>query len=154
MAIFDVVKRAPGKSLAEIKAMLSQAFAERGLTRQPGTWLDAVASDAAFGKTYIVDLPAAVAADSIETAPDPQIEAALRERRILRSERITEAQESESAAQAADDGPTISKAAHPVWTLDESRRRQLALFAGALALTLAAVALGMVRRRAEVTTRS
>jgi hypothetical protein len=148
LAIFDVVKRAPGKSLSEIKAMLSKAFAERGLTRQPRPWLDAVASDAALGKTYIVDLPAAVAADSIETVPDPHLEAALRERRTLRSESIAEAQESERVMQPAEDSPTNGEAAHPAWTSDTSRRRQLALFAGALALALAAVAVSMPRRRA------
>ncbi|MET3811794.1 class I SAM-dependent methyltransferase [Arthrobacter sp. UYEF3] len=154
LAIFDVVKRAPGKSLSEIKAMLSKAFAERGLTRQPGPWLDAVASDAAFGKTYIVDLPAAVAADSIETVPDPQLEAALRERRILRSESVTEGQESERVMQSGEDGPTNDEAAHPAWTSDASRRRRLALFAGALALALAAAAVTMARRRAQVAARS
>ncbi|MGO4493357.1 hypothetical protein AB4Y86_14870 [Arthrobacter sp. 2YAF22_2] len=148
LAIFDVVKQAPGKSLSEIKAMLSKAFAERGLSRQPGPWLDAVASDAAFGKTYIVDLPAAVAADSIETVPDQHLEAALQERRILRSESITEAQKYEGLPPAGDQDQSGGKAARPAWTSDTARRQQLALFAGALALALAAVALGTVRRRA------
>lgn len=151
LAIFDVVKRAPGKSLSEIKGMLAKAFAERGLTRQPGPWLDAVASDASLGKTYIVDLPAAVAADSIETVPDPKLEAALSERRILRSESITGGQESDTAMQTGKDGPTNGEAAHLVRRADNSRRRQLALFAGASALVLAAVAVavGTARRRAR-----
>lgn len=84
LAIFDVVRRARGKTLSEVKAMLTNAFAERGLSRQPEPWLDAVAAEASYGKPYIVDLPAAVAADSITSAPDRLVEARLGERRLLR----------------------------------------------------------------------
>lgn len=86
LAIFDVVRRARGKTLAEVKSMLVKAFAERGLSRQPAVWVDAVASEAAYGKSYIVDLPSAVAADSITNAPDPRVEDILRGRRDLRLE--------------------------------------------------------------------
>jgi hypothetical protein len=102
LAIFDVVRRASGKTLAEVKAMLRKAFAERGLSRHPELWLDAVASEAAYGKPYIVDLPSAVAADSITSAPDPDVEDILRERRDLRSESM-EDQERARATGAAEE---------------------------------------------------
>lgn len=85
LAIFDVARKAHGRSLPEIKKMLTDAFARRGLSRQPGPWLDAVASEALYGEPYIVDLPAAVAADTEVNAADPQIHEALRRRRVLRA---------------------------------------------------------------------
>lgn len=158
LAIFDVVRRAPGKSLLEVKSMLTKAFAERGLSRQPGTWLDAVASAATYGKPYIVDLPAAVAADSITTAPDPDVEAALRKRRILRrSEGSTGSQsrspaattptgERKEAGHVTDSGEEDRHdrdAAHTFWASRSSTRTVLGLLATALAISLVAAAVRM-----------
>lgn len=85
LAIFDVVRHARGKSMAEIKQLLREAFGRRRLTIPSDSWLDAVATEAAYGKPYLVDLPAAVAADSVMEAPDPTVEETLRLRRQLRA---------------------------------------------------------------------
>ncbi|WP_284976802.1 hypothetical protein [Arthrobacter sp. efr-133-TYG-104] len=67
LAIFDVAKGAQGKSLETIMASRRSAFAARGVKSPPTTWLEAVASSASYGTPYIVDLPAAVAADAVRT---------------------------------------------------------------------------------------
>ncbi|GAA5189729.1 hypothetical protein GCM10023346_05140 [Arthrobacter gyeryongensis] len=162
LAIFDVVRRARGKSLPQIKAMLTKAFTERGLSRQPGAWLDAVASEAAYGKPYIVDLPAAVAANSIAAAPDPQVEDDLRKRGILRrSENSTGSQHpSPAATKTTDEGEESGHpatpaaearnkrdAAHPRRASDTSTRTVLRLIASALLIASAATAVGVALRQ-------
>lgn len=127
LAIFDVVKRAPGKTLSEVKAMLTKAFTERGLSRQPEPWLDAVAAEASYGKPYLVDLPAAVAADSITAAPDRLVEVALGERRVLRESRPVTASGNGGAASIPG-------------TADTSWRTLLRLSGAALAAVLATAA--------------
>ena len=135
LAIFDVVRRARGKTLSEVKAMLTEAFAERGLSRQPEPWLDAVAAEASYGKPYIVDLPAAVAADSITSAPDRLVETRLGERRLLRE-----------SIPGADSGH--GAAASTPRAADTSLRRLLRFSAAALAAVLAtAAARAALRRR-------
>ncbi len=134
LAIFDVVRRAPGKTLSEVKAMLTEAFADRGLPRQPGPWLDAVASEASAGKPYIVDLPAAVAADSITAAPDRLVRATLGERRLLRQA-------------SAGAGSGSAGAASTAWPAETSLRQLLRLSAAALAVGLAAAAVRAALRR-------
>jgi hypothetical protein len=124
LAIFDVVKRAPGKTLSEVKAMLTT---ERGLSRQPEPWLDAVAAEASYGKPYLVDLPAAVAADSITAAPDRLVEVALGERRVLRESRPVTASGNGGAASIPG-------------TADTSWRTLLRLSGAALAAVLATAA--------------
>jgi hypothetical protein len=162
LAIFDVVRRAPGKSLPQIKAMLIKAFAERALSRQPGAWLDAVASEAAYGKPYLIDLPAAVAANSISAAPDPEVESDLRKRGILRwSENSTRSQHpTQAATKTTDEG---EESGHPMTPVAESRNNRDAahprrasdasnppagrLIASALLIALAAAAVGVVLRQ-------
>lgn len=145
LAIFDVVRRAPGKTLAEVKAMLTKAFAERGLPRQPELWLDAVASEAAYGKPYIVDLPSAVAADSITSAPDPHVEDILRERRDLRSESNGDQGPARAAGAVgglSDDGATRHRSAPGVPPLT-----LLGFVAAAAAIALGAAAARKALRR-------
>jgi hypothetical protein len=86
LAIFEVARRARGKSLPEIRQMLRDAFARRRLPNPPGTWTEAVASEAASGRPYIVDLPAAVAVEGAVPAAEP----GLQETPALRSLRKTE----------------------------------------------------------------
>ncbi|MDQ0754654.1 hypothetical protein [Arthrobacter sp. B3I4] len=148
LAIFDVVRRARGKSLAEVKTMLTKAFADRGLPRQPDLWVDAVASEAAYGKPYIVDLPAAVAADSITNAPDPKVEEILRDRRQLRSESDTEDPEAGPATKAAQ-REAIDDAAHPRGGAGVRPLTLLGFVAAAAAIALAAAAARAALRRSS-----
>jgi len=164
LAIFDVVRRARGKTSTEIKRMLAKAFAERGLAKQPGPWMDAVASEAAYGKTYIVDLPAAVAAESITTAPDPHVAETLRERGVLRSESSADNQYESPAGTAStveggqhagaagigEDEGTDDGAARPPKASAVPPRQLLAFTAAAVAMALAAAALRTgLRRRGQ-----
>jgi len=165
LAIFDVVRRARGKTSTEIKRMLAKAFAERGLAKQPGPWMDAVASEAAYGKTYIVDLPAAVAAESITTAPDPHVAETLRERGVLRSESSADNQYESPAGTAStveggqhagpaagigEDERTDDGAARPPKASAVPPRQLLAFTAAAVAMALAAAALRTgLRRRGQ-----
>ncbi|MBT2550430.1 hypothetical protein [Arthrobacter sp. ISL-65] len=57
LAIFEVARNAGDKSMAEIRQMLRAAFTRRGLTSRPIPWLEAMASEAFYGKPYIVDMP-------------------------------------------------------------------------------------------------
>ncbi|MFD1213895.1 hypothetical protein ACFQ36_17805 [Arthrobacter sp. GCM10027362] len=72
LAIFEVARRARGRTMPEIKRMLLKAFSRRRLPGPQETWLDAVASEASYGQPYIVDLPAAEAAARSLEDPGPQ----------------------------------------------------------------------------------
>ena len=87
MAIFEVTRDAQGKSPQEILQRLRSAFADHGVQTPPGTWLESVASAAFYGEPYIIDLPAAVAADNILPAPSTEVRRRLATRRRLRQER-------------------------------------------------------------------
>lgn len=84
LAIFQVAGHAAGKSASEIRTMLEKALAEQGLLNEPAPWLDAVVAAAAYGEPYIVDLPSAVVAESVEAAPDLHVQQTLLQRRLLR----------------------------------------------------------------------
>ena len=86
LAIFEVARRVRGKSLPEIRQMLRDAFSRRRLPSPPGTWTEAVASEAASGRPYIVDLSAAVAVEGAQPASEPRAQ----ETPALRSLRKTE----------------------------------------------------------------
>jgi hypothetical protein len=88
LAIFDVTKDAQGKSLEEILQRLRSAFAAHGVRTPPGTWLESVASSAFYGEPYIIDLPAAIAADAVVPAPDGEVADRLAVRRELREEKL------------------------------------------------------------------
>ncbi|WP_285247676.1 MULTISPECIES: hypothetical protein [unclassified Pseudarthrobacter] len=88
LAIFGVTKDAQGKSLQEILQRLRSAFADHGVQTPPGTWLESVASSAFYGEPYIIDLPAALAADSTLPAPSTDVRRRLAIRRRLRQEKL------------------------------------------------------------------
>jgi hypothetical protein len=88
LAIFDVTRNAKGKNQDEIRDMLRTEFSRRGIASPPATWLDSVASSAYYGEPYIVDLPAAVAADALVPAPTEDVRQGLASRRRLRQEKL------------------------------------------------------------------
>ncbi|MFF1883329.1 hypothetical protein ACFVVC_17890 [Pseudarthrobacter sp. NPDC058196] len=88
LAIFDVTRNAKGRNQDEIRDLLLAEFSRRGIESPPGTWLDSVASSAHYGEPYIVDLPAAVAADALEPAPTEDVREGLAARRELRHEKL------------------------------------------------------------------
>ena len=88
LAIFDVTKDAQGKSLEEILESLRSAFAAHGVEAPPNTWLESVASSAFYGEPYIIDFPAAIAADAAVAAPNQNVRQRLAYRRQLRQEKL------------------------------------------------------------------
>lgn len=87
-AIFDATREAAGRSLSEIKEMLQAGFARRGVQAPTPMWLDAVASAAFHGESYIIDFPAALAAEGAAPAPDQALRERLAVRRGLREEKL------------------------------------------------------------------
>ena len=88
LAIFDVTRNAQGKSLDEIQESLRAAFAAHGVEAPPNTWLESVASSAFYGEPYIIDFPAAIAADDAVPAPNEGVRDRLAHRRELRQENL------------------------------------------------------------------
>lgn len=88
LAIFEVTRDAEGRGLDEIREMLLAAFSRRGVEAPPGTWVESVASSAFYGEPYIVDLDAAVTADTIVPAPNDDVRERLASRRELRQEQL------------------------------------------------------------------
>ncbi|MDQ0147772.1 hypothetical protein [Pseudarthrobacter niigatensis] len=88
LAIFDVTRDAQGKSLDEIQEGLRAAFAARGVEAPPNTWLESVASSAFYGESYVIDFPAAIAADDAVPAPNKNARERLAYRRQLRQEKL------------------------------------------------------------------
>jgi hypothetical protein len=136
LVIFNIVRRARGRSMAEIQQMLRDAFARRRLPIPSGTWLDAVATEAAYGKPYLVDLPSAVAADNIMTAPDPEVEEDLQRRRRLRASETSPSQQPGRTGNAAP----RSRASAATRRLNSATARLTVATAIALALAIAATA--------------
>ena len=87
-AIFEVTRDAEGKSLGNILELLRSAFARRGVEAPPNTWLESVASAAFYGEPYIIDLPAALAAEGAVPAPSEDVRRQLASRRQLRQETL------------------------------------------------------------------
>lgn len=87
-AIFEVTREAAGKSLSDIRDMLRSEFSRRGVEAPTNIWLDSVASAAFYGEPYIIDFPAALAADAAVTAPNPEVRERLASRRELRNEKL------------------------------------------------------------------
>lgn len=88
VAIFEVTKESGGKSQQQIRDMLLSAFARHGVQSPPGTWLDSVASAAFYGEPYIIDIPAALAAEGTVPAPNEDVRERLASRRRLRKEKL------------------------------------------------------------------
>lgn len=87
-AIFEVTREAAGKSLSDISDMLQQEFSRRGVEAPTSIWLDSVASAAFYGEPYIIDYPAALAAEAAVNAPNPEVRERLASRRELRNEKL------------------------------------------------------------------
>ncbi|WP_457946005.1 hypothetical protein ACTAQI_11595 [Pseudarthrobacter sp. alpha12b] len=87
-AIFEVTRAAAGRSLHDIREMLQAEFSRRGVTAPTTMWLDSVASAAFHGEPYIVDFPAALAADAAVPAPNDGVRKRLASRRELREEKL------------------------------------------------------------------
>lgn len=88
VAIFEVTRQVEGKSLPGIRDMLRAEFARRGVQPPTPMWLDAVASAAFHGEPYIIDLPAALAAERAVPAPNQEVRERLAVRRELREEKL------------------------------------------------------------------
>ena len=88
LAIFEVTRDADGQGMGEIREMLRAAFARHGVETPPATWVESVASSAFYGEPYIVDLPAAVLADSIIPAPNEEVRERLAAQRQLQQEKL------------------------------------------------------------------
>ncbi|MDQ0663362.1 hypothetical protein QFZ35_001860 [Arthrobacter ulcerisalmonis] len=88
LAIFDVTREADGRSLGEIREMLTAAFARHGVETPPATWVESVASSAFYGEPYIVDLEAAVTADAIVPAPNEDVRERLASHRQLQQKEL------------------------------------------------------------------
>lgn len=88
LAIFEVTRDAQGKSLEEILASLRAAFAAHGVDAPPNAWLESMASSAFYGEPYIIDFPAAIAADDAVPAPNKNARERLAYRRELRQEKL------------------------------------------------------------------
>jgi len=87
-AIFEVTRDAQGRSLEDILESLRSAFADHGVEAPPNTWLESVASSAFYGEPYIIDFPAAIAADDAVSAPNEGVRDRLAFRRQLRQEKL------------------------------------------------------------------
>ena len=87
-AIFEVTRAAGGRSLHEIREMLQAEFSRRGVKAPTTIWLDSVASAAFHGEPYIIDLPAALAAEAAVPAPNDGVRKRLARRRELRKDKL------------------------------------------------------------------
>lgn len=147
LAIFEATRAAPGKTMAEIHEILRAAFTRRGLPSPPGPWLDAVASEAFYGKPYILDLPTAVTADGAVAAPDPQVQQTLAGRRLLRQAEALPAADEHPARAGADTGnsPGIRRTPCAVPAPGARLAAIGRIVTGALVLSLAAWAIIAVR---------
>lgn len=143
LALFEVARQARGKDMAEIRGMISSAFARRQLPNPPGPWLDAAATEAHYGEPYIVDLPAAVAVDELLPVSDPNLEATLSSRRRVRQAEglptgLT--QKPRAAAPSTAPADTTEAGAVPPGLVTVR-----AIVAGAIGLTLVLAAVEIIR---------
>ena len=87
-AIFQVARAAAGRSLHEIRELLQAEFSSRGVKAPTTIWLDSVASAAFHGEPYLIDLPAALAAEAAVPAPNDGVRKRLAGRRELRQDKL------------------------------------------------------------------
>lgn len=111
--IFEVAREAEGRSLPEIRDMLQSGFSRSGVTAPTNMWLDAVASAAFYGAPYIIDLPAALAADAAIAAPDPEMRERLASRRELRNEKLPAGTFPPASAWELDDSEVTGRTSGP-----------------------------------------
>jgi hypothetical protein len=143
--IFEVTREAEGRSLPEIRDMLESGFSRSGVTAPTNTWLDAVASAAFYGEPYIIDLPAALAADTAVTAPNPEVRERLASRRELRNEKLPAGTFPPASAWELDDSEVTGRTSEPgpdARAVMESTRtaRQMLAVAAASAAVLVGIA--------------
>ncbi|NKX54294.1 hypothetical protein [Arthrobacter mobilis] len=129
LAIAGVARRARGRPMEEIKQLLREEFRRLGLPEQPGTWLDAVAAEAWYGKPYIIDLEAFRAATGLLGAAGTGPDEVLAERRPAR-------QPGPGIRGGARTGQALLPAVEP------SPGKAAAVFLGAIALVSCLAAAG------------
>jgi hypothetical protein len=146
LAIFEVARRARGKSLPEIRQMLRDAFARRRLPNPPGTWTEAVASEAASGRPYIVDLPAAVAVEGAVPAAEPGLQETPALRSLRKTEGFTAGSEDRPAGAVQPTRRSRSRVAGgDAVRADRSIAAVRTVVAAAITLTLAFSAVEVIR---------
>jgi hypothetical protein len=143
--IFEVTREAKGRSMPEIRDMLQAGFSRSGVTAPTNTWLEAVASTAFYGESYIIDIPAALAADTAVAAPNPEVRERLASRRELRNEKLPAGTFPPASDWELDDNEITGKTSEPApdaRTVLESTRtvRQLLAAAAASAAFLLGIA--------------
>jgi hypothetical protein len=147
--IFEVTREAEGRSLPEIRDLLQSGFSRSGVTAPTNTWLDAVASAAFYGEPYIIDLPAALAADTAVAAPNVEVRERLASRRELRNEKLPAGTFPPASAWELDDSEVTGRTSEPGpdarTVLDSTRTVRQVL---AVAAASAAVLLGIAVVRA------
>jgi hypothetical protein len=147
--IFEVTREAEGRSLPEIRDLLQSGFSRSGVTAPTNTWLDAVASAAFYGEPYIIDLPAALAADTAVAAPNVEVRERLASRRELRNEKLPAGTFPPASAWELDDSEVTGRTSEPGpdarTVLDSTRAVRQVL---AVAAASAAVLLGIAVVRA------
>jgi len=149
LAIFEVTRDADGRSLGDIQEMLRAAFARHGVETPPGTWLESVASSAFYGEPYIVNLPAAVVADTIVPAPNQEVRDRLAAQRGLQQEElpagIFPSQEDWNIPRSGTTGGSTRTLSLPQW--ESGAVLALAALAAVAIAAVAAVRAGTSRRR-------
>jgi len=66
-AIREILDESNGQSVEQVKQGLVRALADRGMSQQPESWMNAVASDVAMGHIYVVSEQAM--ADTSDVVP-------------------------------------------------------------------------------------
>ena len=149
--IFEVARETEGRGLADIRDMLQSGFARAGVAAPTNAWLDSVASAAFYGEPYIIDLPAALAAEGAVPAPNQEVRERLAVRRELRKEQLPpgifppasawELDESDVTGRRPEPGPD----ARAVLESTRAARRMLAVAASGAAAGLAFAAVRAAR---------
>lgn len=157
--IFEVARRSEGRSLPKIRDMLQSGFSHRGVEAPTNAWLDAVASAAFYGEPYIVDLPAALAADAVVTAPNPEMRERLAARRELRNQKLPSGTFPPASAWELDDSEVTGRTSVPgpdartLLKRTRSVRRILAVVAASTAFLLGIMVLRAANSRRRNTRR-
>ncbi|KRE91878.1 hypothetical protein [Arthrobacter sp. Soil764] len=112
-AIFEVTGAAKGRSLHEIREMLQAEFSRRGVKAFNSIWLDSVASAAFHGEPYIIDFPAALAAEAAVPAPNDGVRKRLARRRELRQDKLPAGTFPPASAWELDSGDVTGGAPEP-----------------------------------------
>ena len=156
-AIFQVARAAAGRSLHEIRELLQAEFSRRGVKAPTTIWLDSVASAAFHGEPYLIDLPAALAAEAAVPAPNDGVRKHLARRRELRQDKLPAGTFPPASAWELDSSDVTFSTPEPrpdpraVLESTSTLRRLLALAASGVAalLALASVRAAMKAKRLQ-----